>query len=249
MQRLALLGHPVEHSHSPRLFAPLFDTDLLDWSYELIDIASPDAFRQQLAQPDFQGYNVTIPHKRLALELAHQASPRARRIGAANTLYRDSEGQWVAENTDYDGFLAQYNQGLLEWDFKPQLALVLGTGGSAQSVCAVLEDLHIPTLQVSRNPTGSQIAYSDLIEYTQAPCLMVNCTPVGMWPQTQDSPLASLQGIGPSCALIDLIYNPAQTALMQQFQERGLWNRNGALMLEVQAKAAWEHFRRHARLS
>ena len=246
-QFLALLGHPVSHSHSPALFAPLFDTDLLEWDYQLIDVATEDGLQEPLNSSLYTGFNVTIPYKQAVLKRVTNLSSRVTRIGAANTLYRLANGEWMAENTDYDGFLATYNQGRLEWGFTPRQALILGTGGSSKAVAAVLEDLNIPFRCVSRTPNPSQISYQALKTQLLESCLVVNCTPLGMSPNNAASPLEDLSFLKGQNALIDLVYNPSQTQLMTQFQARGLWACNGSLMLHIQAQVAWKLFRAHTR--
>lgn len=247
IQHIGLLGHPVSHSQSPALFAPLFDTDLLDWEYQLIDVASEEGLLEKLSSPLFTGFNVTIPYKQAVLKHVSNRSPRVARIGATNTLYRLENGDWMAENTDYDGFLATFNKGRLEWGFAPKQAFILGTGGSSKAVQAVLEDLHLPFRCVSRTPNSSQISYKELYDLSIESSLMVNCTPVGMTPKTAASPLENLSFLKGQNALIDLIYNPSQTQLMQQFHTQGFWACNGSLMLQVQAEAAWTLFRTHTR--
>jgi shikimate dehydrogenase len=244
-QHIGLLGHPVSHSQSPALFAPLFDTDLLDWEYHLIDVASEEGLLEKLSSPHFTGFNVTIPYKQSVLKHVSNRSPRVARIGASNTLYRLENGDWMAENTDYDGFLATFNMGRLEWGFTPEQALILGTGGSSKAVQAVLEDLRIPYQSVSRTPSAQQLSYSDLLTHCWESCLVVNCTPVGMTPDTKSSPLTDLRFLKGPNALIDLVYNPSETRLMHQFQSLGHWATNGSLMLRVQAEAAWNLFRTH----
>jgi shikimate dehydrogenase len=246
-QLIGLLGHPVSHSQSPALFAPLFDTDLLDWEYQLIDVATEDGLLEPLNSSVYTGFNVTIPYKQAVLHHITNRSPRVTRIGATNTIYRLANGEWMAENTDYDGFLATYNKGRLEWGFNPKQALILGTGGSSKAVQAVLEDLHIPYRCVSRTPNPHQIGYEELLNQSIESSLIINCTPVGMTPKTAVSPLENLSFLNGQNALIDLVYNPNQTQLMQQFHSHGFWACNGSLMLKVQAEAAWNLFRIHTR--
>lgn len=244
-QHIALLGHPVSHSQSPALFAPFFDTDLLDWEYQLLDIATEEELLEPLSSAQFTGFNVTIPYKQAVLKHVRNRSPRVARIGAANTLYRLENGDWMAENTDYDGFLATFNKGRLEWGFAPKQALILGTGGSSKAVQAVLDDLQLPYQCVSRTPSASHLSYPDLQLTRRESCLVVNCTPAGMTPDIHSSPLVDLSFLSGSNALIDLVYNPSQTRLMKQFQSLGYWAINGSLMLRIQAEAAWNLFRTH----
>jgi shikimate dehydrogenase len=244
-QRIGLLGHPVSHSQSPALFAPLFDTDLLDWEYQLLDTGTEKELFEHLLSSQYTGFNVTIPYKQTVLKQVANRSPRVARIGAANTLYRLENGSWMAENTDYDGFLATFNKGRLEWNFAPKQALILGTGGSSKAVQAVLEDLQLPYQCISRTPSTSNLTYERLLSGSWESCLVVNCTPVGMTPDIDSSPLADLSFLKGPNALIDLVYNPSRTRLMEQFQSLGHWATNGSLMLRVQAEAAWKLFRTH----
>ena len=224
-----LLGASLRHSYSPRLHALLGDAD-----YRLFEVA-PAALDGFLRHEKFDGLNVTIPYKKAVLPYCAALSPAARAIGAVNTVVRQADGMLYGHNTDFDGFLW-----LLRRNFTPapgETALVLGSGGASATVCAALTSLGMRPIVVSRQ---GETNYVNLYEHSDA-ALLVNATPVGMYPHNGDCPVELGRLLRLRCVL-DLVYNPARTALLLEAERLGLRCEGGLPMLVEQARCAAELF-------
>jgi shikimate dehydrogenase len=235
---LGLIGNPVEHSRSPQIFSDFFSSEgYLHGQYSLFPLDHINAVTSLIhSQSNLIGFNVTIPFKTDIIPLLTHISPQARAIGAVNTvkITRSDDGfELFGHNTDYFGF----DETLSLLPQKPKQAVIIGTGGSSKAVSAVLTTHEIPFIYVSRS---MGLTLPDQ-HFTQT--LLVNCTPVGMWPNIDASPLPSLAQFDSSCSLIDLVYNPEQTLIMQQCEKNGIFAMNGKLMLEIQAEKAWHIFK------
>ncbi len=237
-----LLGRRLGHSWSPRIHSLLGSSP-----YGLFE-REPDEVEGFLREGPWRGINVTIPYKREALALADEASDTCRRVGAANTLIRRDDGSIYADNTDVRGF-----RWLLErfcaraFDAEPEAvlagreALVLGSGGASVALRAVLEAAGMSVAIISRRgPEG----YDTLLERHGDAALVVNATPVGMYPACPASPLAEtvLAGLSGLRGVIDIIYNPARTGLILRAERLGLPVAGGLAMLVGQAFASSELF-------
>jgi shikimate dehydrogenase len=235
---LGLIGNPVEHSRSPQIFSRFFSSEgYLHGQYSLFPLDHINAVTSLIhSHPYLIGFNVTIPFKSDIIPLLTHISPQAKAIGAVNTVKIeriDNQTQLYGHNTDYFGFEGSLN--LLPQ--KPKQAIIIGTGGSSKAVSAVLTAHEIPFIYVSRS-MGLTLPDQHFTE-----TLLVNCTPVGMWPNINASPLHSLRKFDSSCSLIDLVYNPEQTLIMQECEKNGIFAMNGKLMLEIQAEKAWHIFK------
>ena len=229
MERFGLLGEHLGHSFSPRIHAVLGCPD-----YGLYEV-EPDKLGEFLETTPLQGMNVTIPYKKAVVPLCAALSPAAMRIGSVNTLRRTPEG-WYGDNTDYAGF--RYMLSSVGFDPKGEKAVVFGTGGASVTVCAVLRDLGAAEVTaVSR--TGPE-NYGNLDRHRDAR-LVVNATPVGMYPENGQA-AASLTSFPECRAVLDLIYNPARTALLLEAERLGIPCRNGLGMLAAQAHGSEEVF-------
>lgn len=227
--RCGLLGERLGHSYSPRLHALLGE-----YSYELFEVA-PEGLEAFLRSGAFDALNVTIPYKKAVMPFCAELSENAGRIGSVNTLLRWADGSLFGDNTDFDGFswLLERNGGVCAGE----KALVLGAGGASQTVQAVLRAAGAEVVVISRRGEDN---YDTLERHADA-TVLVNTTPVGMYPNNGASPL-SLARL-PKCRLVlDLIYNPARTALVLEAERRGLRCEGGLAMLVAQAKAAAERF-------
>ena len=225
-----LLGASLRHSYSPRLHALLGDA-----TYRLFEVA-PEGLAAFLTTGDFHGLNVTIPYKKTVLPYCAALSPTARRLGAVNTLVRRENGTLYGDNTDFDGFLW-----LLRRNFTPQageLALVLGSGGAGVTVRAALESVGMRTVTVSRQ---GEINYVNLYQHNDA-VLLVNATPVGMYPNNGGC-LTDLSRLPSLRCVLDLVYNPEKTALLLEAERLGLAGEDGLPMLVEQARRSAELFR------
>lgn len=227
--RCGLLGRKLGHSYSPQIHKFLGD-----YTYELYE-KEPDNIATFLKSGQFNGLNVTIPYKKSVIPFCAKLSPVAEKLGAVNTIVRQSDGSLIGHNTDYFGFLSTINKVNLVLSGKK--VLVLGSGGASATAVAVLEELDAAVITVSRSGENN---YSNLEKHADA-TLIVNATPVGMYPNTDIAPVSldifpNLEGV------IDLIYNPARTALLQQAEKRGLIAENGLWMLVAQAKESAQWF-------
>ena len=227
--RFGLLGEHLGHSFSPQIHAVLGSPD-----YGLYEVA-PDKLAEFLETTPLLGMNVTIPYKKAVVPLCAALSPAALRIGSVNTLRRTPEG-WYGDNTDYAGF--RYMLSSVGFDPKGEKAVVFGTGGASVTVCAVLRDLGAAEVTaISR--TGPE-NYGNLDQHRDAR-LVVNATPVGMYPENGKA-AASLRSFPECRAVLDLIYNPARTALLLEAEKLGIPYRNGLGMLAAQAHGSEEVF-------
>lgn len=223
-ERFGLLGKTLSHSFSPQIH-----TMLADYAYQLYPV-SEEQLTGFLKGTDLDGFNVTIPYKEAVLQACDELSAQARRIGSVNTVLKRG-GKLLGFNTDYDGFRH------LLGDEKYQKALILGSGGASKAVQAVLADCSIPFVVISRTGENN---YQNISKHRDAD-LIVNATPVGMYPENGESPI-NLEDF-PNCRkVLDLIYNPLKTALILQAEALGIEAENGLKMLVSQAAHAAELF-------
>lgn len=223
-----LLGRKLSHSYSPQIHG-----DLASYSYSLFE-KEPEELEGFLRDGDFSGLNVTVPYKKAVMEYLDELSPRAKRLGAVNTVVRRN-GKLIGHNTDYFGFSTMVRQSGLEVAGKK--VLVLGSGGASNTAVAVLEELGANVIVISRSGENH---YGNLELHRDA-AVIVNTTPVGMYPHVEAAPL-SLDGFPELEGVLDLIYNPARTKLLMEAENRELIACNGLLMLVAQAKESAEWF-------
>lgn len=219
------------------------DLGLADHSYSLWSSPSLNDLIPTLRNDEhLVGFNVTIPFKKDILQYSDQIDAEAAAIGAANTIQVKREGGkciWKAYNTDVYGF---------EQSIKPFLhqshhrALVLGKGGAAAAVCHVLKKLGVEVTVVTRQPNAArELSWTELNEYViRAHYLIINTTPLGMFPHLEECPPLPYEYLTPSHFLMDLIYNPAETLFLKKGKERGTEILNGLSMLHHQAEKAWQ---------
>ena len=225
-----LLGEKLGHSFSPAIHRQLGDYD-----YRLVELKQEE-LGPFLEKKEFSGLNVTIPYKKAVIPYCDALTPQAQRIGSINTIVRRADGTLLGHNTDYDGFAYLLRSAGAEIAGKK--CLVLGTGGASLTVHTVLHDLGAgETVSISRSGPDN---YENLGRHADAQ-ILVNATPVGMYPNTGVSPVdldrfPKLEGV------FDLIYNPAKTQLLLDAEKRGIRCSNGLGMLVAQAKAAAERF-------
>lgn len=228
VRHAGLLGRRLNHSYSP-LIHGLIAPDR--YTYCLFP-TEPEALSTFLRSDAWDGLNVTVPYKQAILPFLDDLSPIARQLGAVNTVLRSTDGRLFGDNTDHAGFAAWLDS--LGLAVRGMQTLVLGTGGAAVTVRAVLEARGAHVTMVSR--TGD-VNYQTV--HTKCPDarLLVNATPVGMYPTCGEQPL-SLEGFPRLEAVLDLIYNPQMTALMAEATSRGIPAYNGLYMLTAQAAVA-----------
>jgi shikimate dehydrogenase len=239
MRAFGLIGYPLGHSFSKKYFTEKFEREGITGNiYELYPLEHIDQLENLLvANPDLAGLNVTIPYKEQVIAYLDKMSPVVEEIGACNCILIE-EGQLIGHNTDVIGFSRSLMPKL-----KPhhKQALILGTGGSAKAVAYTLKDLGIPFLQVSRTPMEGMIGYEDIDQsMLETHTLLINTTPVGMYPHVEMAPAIPYDFIGADHYLFDLVYNPARTRFLQEGVLRGAAIENGSDMLVIQAEASWE---------
>lgn len=243
MSTFGLIGFPLGHSFSRAWFTKKFEELGLDHRYELFPLTSIEELPALLQSvPDLKGLNVTIPYKQSVLPFLDECSEQALKIGAVNTLRiarKNGKIHLTGYNSDYFGF----RESLLEL-IGPQeglKALVLGNGGSSQTVQYVLAELGIDFQVVSRTKSVSGLTYSDLsVEMVGKHPLIINTTPLGMFPEVQQLPDLPYNAIGNGHYLFDLVYNPELTSFLAAGQERGARIKNGLSMLYTQAEYSWK---------
>lgn len=243
MKLYGLLGYPLGHSFSAKYFAEKFAKEGIDATYKNFEFAEvADAVAYLLQQDDLQGFNVTIPHKQAIMPYLNGLSAEAEAIGAVNVVCvkRDGDGavKLLGCNSDVVGF-SNSIQPLL----RPKLhskALVLGTGGASKAVMYGLRKLGVEPIYVSRTPKPCQLTYNDLTpEVMRDYKVIVNCTPLGMYPKVDACPNIPYQYLTPDHLLYDLVYNPLETLFMKRGAAQGAVVKNGLEMLHLQAEAAW----------
>ena len=228
--KCGLLGEKLGHSYSPQIHA-----ELGDYEYRLFEKA-PAELEAFLRGGDWDGLNVTIPYKKTVLPYCAALSERARRIGAVNTLVRRPDGTIYGDNTDAYGF-----EKLLSCagvTVAGRKCLIFGSGGASAMAAAVLEELDAGSVTVISR--GGENNYGNLDRHADAQVL-VNTTPLGMFPKTGAAP-APLSAFSDCEAVLDVVYNPARTALLLDAEERGIPCAGGLRMLVAQAKRASELF-------
>ena len=228
--RAGLLGRKLGHSFSPRIHA-FFG----DYAYDLFEV-EPEALDAFMKEGAFDALNVTIPYKKSVIPYCAELSESARGIGSVNTLVRRADGTLFGDNTDAAGFSAMLQR--LNVSAAGKKALVLGSGGASLTVQHVLRAAGAdPVIVVSRSGADN---YENLDRHADAR-ILVNTTPVGMYPRCGEAPL-SLGHLPKLEAVLDVIYNPARTRLLQDAQARGIPCLGGLTMLVEQARAASERF-------
>lgn len=227
--KCGLLGRKLGHSYSPQIHGLLGD-----YSYELFE-KEPEELASFLRDGDFSGINVTIPYKKDVIPYLDALSPAARNIGSVNTIIRRADGSLFGHNSDYFGFVSLVRHSGIAVDGKK--VLVLGSGGTSNMVVTALRDLGAAPVVISRSGENN---YDNLHLHADA-SVIVNATPVGMYPNTGVSPIdlnrfPKLEGV------LDVIYNPAKTKLLLDAESLGIPHENGLWMLVAQAKEASEYF-------
>lgn len=231
---LALLGHPLAHSFSMSYFSNKFSELKENHSYINLDLESIKDLRQEVLKRGLDGFNVTIPYKVEIIKLLDEISPDAASINAVNTV-QIKNGRWIGYNTDYLGFRDSIS-GQIDADTK---ALIFGSGGSARAVQYSLRRLGIQSKIVSRS--GPLLNYDTIDEQLiKSHRLLVNTTPLGQYPKTDESVDIPYDAISKGHLVYDLIYNPPLTQFLEKAKSKGSKIMNGEQMLKAQADYAWQ---------
>lgn len=237
-----LIGFPLGHSFSAKYFADKFSRLGINAEYRNFEISNINMFPDVVASnPDLRGLNVTLPYKQQVMQYLDSVDAKAEAIGAVNAISfeRVHEGgvKLVGHNADVVGFVGS---------LKPLLrpchthALVLGTGGASKAVVYGLHSLGIDTQYVSRSKRPDTITYSELTpDVMSEHKLIVNCTPLGMYPKVDACAEIPYDMLTPDHLLFDLVYNPLETLFLKKGREHGATVKNGIEMLHLQAEASW----------
>lgn len=230
MKRFGLLGEKTSHSFSPQIHSVYGDYEYKLYNVELENLA------EFIKKCEFDGLNVTIPYKQTVIPYCSELSPIAARLNSVNTITVKNDGTLYGDNTDYKGFLYMLKK--TDISIKNKKVLVLGSGGASHTVCAVCKDEDAKeVIVVSRKGNAN---YDNLHLHSDAE-IIINTTPVGMYPNNGYSPVNL--ALFPNCkAVADLIYNPQKTALLLQAEKLRLHYVNGMTMLAAQAKYSSEQF-------
>lgn len=227
--KCGLLGRVLGHSYSPQIHSWLGD-----YPYALYE-KEPEELEDFLRHGDFTGLNVTMPYKKDVMPFLDELSPAAQKMGCVNTIVRREDGTLYGHNSDYYGFLSLVRHSGIPVAEKK--ALVLGSGGASNTAVNALKDLGAETVVISRSGENN---YQNLSLHQDA-SLIVNTTPVGMYPHTGTAPL-DLRQFPHLEGVLDVVYNPAKTQLLLDAEALGIPNENGLWMLVAQAKEASEYF-------
>lgn len=238
MKKFGLIGFPVEHSFSPQYFKKKFDKEgINDVNYTTYSLPKINQFSELIAKEKLDGFNVTLPHKQAIIPFLHQCSTEAIQMNSVNVV-KIIDGKLIGYNTDIIGFTHSLCPLLPNGIFK---ALILGDGGSSKMVQFTLRKLGISFTVVSRKPNSFQFSYQDLEKNILADHqLIINTTPVGQYPNIENSPLPTLDGIGQNHLVYDLVYNPLETELLKMAKQQNATTKNGLEMLEIQAEESWK---------
>ena len=237
MRTYGLIGFPLTHSFSSKYFAEKFSREgITDCIYKNFPLENINEFPVLSKAETLSGLNVTIPYKESVIEYLDELDQTVRAIGAVNCI-KFTNGRAVGYNTDAYGFSESLKSFIGETKLK---ALILGTGGSSKAVAYSLDSIGIPYQSVSRTKNSDNLTYPELTEnIISSHKLIINTTPVGMFPNTIDAPTIPYQYLTSGHFLFDLIYNPEETLFLKQGSKYGAHTRNGLEMLQLQAEKSW----------
>ena len=223
----ALIGHPVSHSFSAQYLNSRFKNEGIDAHYDLIDMPNIEQFTNLVNTNKHNGFNVTIPHKKAIIPYLDTLSPEAQAIGAVNVI-EICNNKLIGHNTDIIGFHDTFTPLLKPYHTH---AVILGTGGASQAVQYVLNKLNIPFKLITH-------AQLDTNTITQLAPIIINTTPLGMYPNTDSAPNIDYNQLTDKHLLYDLVYNPTETKFLRLGAQHGATTQNGLAMLHSQADAA-----------
>lgn len=236
MRHFGLIGYPISHSQSAKIFREKFAKEGIDADYKLYPLAQIEELPILLNRLKLSGLNVTMPYKQAVIPYLDSLDPIAGEIGAVNVIQM-KDGRLIGHNTDVVGFVESLRSLLRESDRR---ALILGTGGASRAVVCGLKQLGIKPTVVSRSSERG-LTYGELSrEVIEQHSIIINTTPLGMRGQTEEKPAIPYEFLGSDHLLFDLIYNPEETCFLREGRQRGCRTANGKEMLLKQAEAAWE---------
>jgi shikimate dehydrogenase len=239
MKQFGLIGKQLSHSFSPAFFADFFQKQGIDAHYAAYELQEISDFPQLMKDHIFGGLNVTIPYKTDIIPFLDELDPLAVEIQAVNVIAFEN-GRTKGYNTDVYGFQQSIKPFLT---FHHERALIFGTGGASKAVAHVFKSLGIDVIFVSQSPSNlsNHFTYADVNEHMLAACkVIVNCTPLGMFPDVDSALELPYSSLCEDHLLIDLVYNPEETLFMKQGRAHGATAMNGLSMLQHQALKSWE---------
>ncbi|MCX6260045.1 MAG: shikimate dehydrogenase [Bacteroidia bacterium] len=242
MRKFGLIGYPLGHSFSKKYFTEKFSREhIKGCSYENYPLTNISQITDLIRDNELEGLNVTIPYKSSVIKFLDKIDPEAEAIGAVNVIkIKRTTGKTELRgfNSDMTGIMVTLIPVL-----SPEIknALVLGTGGSSKAVCHVLKKINVHYTLVSREKKSFCLTYSDInSEILGKTRLIINTTPLGMYPETESKPDLNYDLLGSRHILFDLVYNPEITAFLKMGKERGCTVLSGIKMLHSQAERSWE---------
>ena len=238
MDKYGLIGNNIDYSFSKTFFNSKFKKEESNDSYENFDISDLSQLSEVLLKnPKLKGLNVTIPYKESIIKYLDRIDSNAQKIGAINTIKITPEGKLIGYNTDYIGFKESLKNLL---PISKKNALVLGTGGASKAIVYALKSLNYKVTQVSRVKKEGITTYTELNKEVMIQHqLIINCTPLGTFPNIDQYPSIPYQYVTKNHLMFDLTYNPLETMFIKLSKEQGARISNGLKMLEFQAEEAW----------
>ena len=238
MRKFGLIGKQLGHSFSKAFFTEKFQQEHISAVYENVELPEIAEINRVFATDSFAGLNVTIPYKEAVIPYLDELSDEAKAIGAVNVI-AFQDGKTIGHNTDAFGFHQSIKPFLTN---RHERALILGTGGASKAIAHVFQSIGVDVIYASRLPQGpKQFGYSDINEHMLNACkVIVNCTPVGTFPNVDESVPFPFEHLTDEHLVIDLIYNPSQTRFLAQSAAEGATTLNGLSMLKEQANKAWQ---------
>ncbi|TVQ44054.1 MAG: shikimate dehydrogenase [Saprospirales bacterium] len=241
MIKLGLIGRELGHSFSPEYFKKKFTAlgEQNEYSYEALEFENWDKAERFIRQSGYHGFNVTIPYKKDAAKFCDYLDHWAEKIKAVNTLVTSPHGKVFGYNTDAPGFL----QTLTDREIKVSKALILGSGGAASAISTAIKNQGGMSIIVSRSKKSGDFTYADLWKdesILRSTDIIINCSPIGTYPKTKNSPDIPYHQLNSDQILYDLVYNPPETVFLRRGKKAGCRTINGYEMLCNQADLSWE---------
>lgn len=239
MPEFGLVGKTLEHSFSKQYFEEKFRKEGLNYTFENFELSRIEEIRNVFSIPDLKGFSVTIPYKEEIIPFLDSLSEEASAIGAVNCVRLSDDGQKTGYNTDAFGFHQMIKPFLTN---EHERAIILGTGGASKAVAYVLKNIGLDVVWISRNPLREkEFSYEAINEHMLRACkVIVNCTPVGTFPDVDNCVPFPFDYLTDKHLCIDLIYNPEETRFLKESRLHGAATLNGLSMLKEQANKAWE---------
>ncbi len=239
MPEFGLVGKTLGHSFSKHYFEEKFRKEGLNYTFENFELSSIEEIQGVFSIPDLKGFSVTIPYKEQIISYLDSLSEEAKVIGAVNCVRISEDGQRIGYNTDVFGFHQMIKPFLTN---EHERAMILGTGGASKAVAYVLKNIGLDVIWISRNPLKEkEFSYDAVNEHMLRACkVIVNCTPVGTFPDIDECVSFPFDYLTDKHLCIDLIYNPEETRFLKESGLRGATTLNGLSMLKEQANKAWE---------